>query len=119
MASPTPAPTAKPARSPRLQNLGGFALLVLVLILVNVVGSGFIYRLDLTEDKRFTIMPATRQLLENLKDDVYIEVYLEGDFPAGFERLQRSIRETLDEFRVYAGDRIQYSFTDPSASTLR
>ena len=113
----TPLNSLKNNPSPRWRNIGAFLLLAVVLVLVNVVASGFIYRLDVTSDKRYTIMPATRQLLTNLTDDVYIEVYLEGDFPAGFERLQRSIRETLDQFRVYAGDRIQYSFIDPSASS--
>jgi hypothetical protein len=44
--------------------------------------------MDLTSEKRFTLTPATRQLLSELDDFVHFKVYLEGDFPAGFKRLE-------------------------------
>lgn len=99
-----------------LRTVFRFLILVLALVALNIIGSAFFFRADLTQDKRFTLMPATRQLLEKLQDPLYIEVFLEGEFPAGFERLQRSVRETLDEFKAYAGDNIQYAFIDPSAN---
>jgi ABC-2 type transport system permease protein len=55
-------------------------------------------------------------MLMKLNDVVYVKVYLEGNFPSGFMRLRNSTREMLDEFRVYAGDNIQYEFIDPSSS---
>jgi ABC-2 type transport system permease protein len=81
--------------------------------LLNILSSRYFFRIDLTEEKRYTISDATKQMLRELDDVVYIEVYLEGDFPAGFKRLQKSIRETLDEFRIYGGSNIQFVFTDP------
>src|SRR5689334_15974850 len=87
-----------------------------VIVLLNVIASFVFTRFDLTSEKRFTLSPATKNMLKNLNDVVYVKVYLEGDFPAGFKRLRNSTRETLDEFRVYAGDNLQYEFIDPSAS---
>ena len=94
-----------------------FALTVLIILLVNIIASQYFFRIDLTEDKRYTIAPATKKILKDLDDVVYIEVYLEGEFPAGFKRLQSSIHETLDEFRIYAGNKVQYKFIDPGAET--
>lgn len=98
----------------RQQDFFQFSLWIAGIILLNVLASNFFFRLDLTEDKRYTIAPVTRQLLEELPDEVVVEVYLEGDFPAGFKRLQQSVRETLEEFRIYAGSNIRYVFIDPN-----
>lgn len=92
-----------------------FAAAIVAIVLVNIIGSQFFYRIDLTEDKRYTLTPASKQLLNKLDDVVYVEVYLEGEFPAGFKILQDAIRETLEEFRAYAGDNVQFKFVNPSA----
>ncbi|MBZ0246586.1 MAG: gliding motility-associated ABC transporter substrate-binding protein GldG [Cyclobacteriaceae bacterium] len=76
----------------------------------------FFFRLDLTEEKRYSIKEPTQTLLENLDDDVYIEVFLAGDLNAGFKRLQRSIDELLAEFRITSGNRVHYTFTNPEAA---
>ncbi|WP_242927168.1 gliding motility-associated ABC transporter substrate-binding protein GldG [Pontibacter vulgaris] len=87
------------------------------IILLNLLAATYFFRIDLTEDKRYTIAPVTKQMLQSLPDDVVVEVYLEGDFPAGFKRLQQTVRETLDEFRIYAGGNLRYVFIDPTAIT--
>lgn len=89
---------------------------LLLLILINQVASIYFTRIDLTEEKRFSIKPATKELLKNLDEDVYIEVFLEGELNSGFKRLQRSIKETLQEFEIYSNHRVRYKFTDPSTA---
>ena len=85
-------------------------------VLVNLLASRSFYRFDLTEEGRYSIKPATKELLRELDDVAYVEVYLAGELNPGFKRLQRSIRETLEEFRVYSGDNLQYAFKDPAAA---
>lgn len=97
-----------------------FFISIVLIVALNVLASQYFFRIDLTEDKRYTISDATIQVLENLDDEVFVKVYLQGDFPAtasGFIRLQNAIRETLDGFQVYAGDKLQYRFINPSADT--
>src|SRR6476620_11432105 len=93
-----------------------FLAVVGLLLLFNFLGQQFFFRLDLTQEKRYTMAPATRQLLENLKQPVTVTVYLDGDFPPAFRRLQQSVRETLNEMRVYGGANLHYVFVDPSAA---
>ncbi|MFA0962860.1 gliding motility-associated ABC transporter substrate-binding protein GldG [Roseivirga sp. BDSF3-8] len=100
--------------SKKTEDLLRFFVLFAALILANMLGDRFFFRADLTEEQRYTINEATKELLTSLEDPVYVEVYLEGEFPSGFQRLQRSIRETLEEFRAYAGDNIQFKFVDPN-----
>ena len=72
-------------------------------------------RFDLTSEKRYTLSPTTKDILNGLDDYVYFKVYLEGDFPAGFKKLRRETKEMLDEFRAYS-KYIDYEFINPSES---
>lgn len=98
---------------------GDFLLLangLMLVLLINLVASQYFYRFDLTEEKRFSIKAQTKALLQGLDDQVYIEVYLEGELNASFRRLKNSIRELLDEFQVYSGNQVKVSFTDPTTA---
>ncbi|MFN8888087.1 MAG: gliding motility-associated ABC transporter substrate-binding protein GldG [Cyclobacteriaceae bacterium] len=87
---------------------------LVLLVLINVLASTHFFRIDLTEEKRYTIKPQTKEMLANLDDEVFVEVFLEGDLNPGFKRFQKAIRETLDEFRIYSNNKIKYTFTDPN-----
>lgn len=89
---------------------------LVLLVLLNILASQYFFRLDLTEEKRFSIKDQTKEILRGLDDKVYIEVYLEGELNAGFRRLQKSIGETLEEFRIYSGDKVQFVFTNPATA---
>ena len=86
-----------------------------IVVLLNVIANFIFHRFDLTAEKRYTLSPSTKKLLKELDDVVYFKVYLEGDFPAGFKKLRNQSKEMLDEFRVYAGDNVQYTYINPSA----
>ncbi len=73
-------------------------------------------RLDLTQDKRFTLSAPTRKVLSAVKNDIFIQVYLDGEMPIPLKRLKRSVSEMLDEFRIASGRRIDYEFINPSES---
>jgi len=92
--------------------LGG----LVIITLINFIGSFEFKRFDLTSEKRYTLSPATTRLIANLEDIMYVRVYLEGDFPAGFKRLQRATKEMLDEMRAYSNGNLEYEFINPSES---
>ena len=103
-------------RANKKKDLIQLALSIAVVILFNFIGSFVFHRFDLTSEKRYTLSPATIELLKALDDVVYVKVYLEGEFPAGFKRLRNETREMLDEFKAYAKDNIEYEFFDPNAN---
>lgn len=116
-------------------NLG---LLLIILFFVNVLVNSSLGGLrrytffDLTEDKRFSLTPGTELILEKMTEriensnagvdgnfeqgGIFVQVLLEGDFPANFKRLQEATRELLDEFRVQTGV-IEYAFMDVNDGT--
>ena len=95
------------------RDLSRFALFIAIVILINIISGLKFFRIDLTGEKRYTLSDATINLLEEVQDIMLVKVYLEGDFPAGFQRLETETKQMLDEFRAY-NPNIQYTFVDPS-----
>ena len=82
------------------KKLGDFLMLangLVLVVLINLIADLYFFRIDLTEEKRYTIKPATRQLLSSLEDDVYIEVFLEGELNAGFRRFRKAKPVDVEE----------------------
>ncbi|MCC5944221.1 MAG: gliding motility-associated ABC transporter substrate-binding protein GldG [Bernardetiaceae bacterium] len=104
-------------RKRKWEDIAELLVIVLAIILLNLLAERYFVRIDLTEDKRYTLSEASQKVLKNLEEPVYIEVYLEGELNASFKRLQKSIQETLDEFRAKAGANIQYKFINPETVT--
>jgi ABC-2 type transport system permease protein len=101
------------------KKLGDILLLangLVAIILINILASNYFFRVDLTEEKRYSIKQPTKEILKAVDDDIYIEVYLAGDLNAGFKRFQKSVKETLEEFRIYSNNKIHYIFTDPATA---
>lgn len=86
-----------------------------ILICVNMLAARFHAGLDLTKEKRFTLTKPTKEVLRNMDDVAVITVYLDGKFPAGFQRLKEATREQLQSFRDFAGTNIKFQYTDPLA----
>ncbi|MFH0760111.1 MAG: gliding motility-associated ABC transporter substrate-binding protein GldG [Bacteroidota bacterium] len=99
------------------QNILELGLLLILVILINLAGSFIFHRFDLTQEKRYSISEGTRKYLSDLKDVVYIKVYLEGkNLPSGFLRLSKATKELLSEFKVYGKENIEFEFINPSES---
>ncbi len=105
------------SRSRRTQSLLQFGLFAGILLFANILANSFYSHLDLTEEKRFTLTKPTKALLRDLKDRVYVRVLLDGDFPAGFKRLQTATKEMLDDFRSESGY-LDYQFENPSLGSV-
>ncbi len=97
----------------KIQNLTQLTLSIVIIILINIIGSFTFFRIDLTSEKRYSLSDATKEMLKKVDDIVYFKVFLEGDFPTGFKRLSKETKEMLDEFRAY-NKNIQYEFINPT-----
>lgn len=97
-----------------MKNKKVFNLFVLfvVLLLINIGSSHFFERFDLTIDKRYTLSPAAKDIVKTAEAPVIVDVFLEGDFPAEFKRLQTETRQLLEEF-ASVNPNIKFNFIDP------
>lgn len=84
-------------------------------ILVFVLLAQFLdFRIDLTEEKRYSLHPATEEVLSEITEPLHVEILLVGEnLPGGMRRLQKSIEETVRTFNAYSPQKITYSYFDP------
>ena len=91
---------------------------LLIVVFVDVIGHFFFYRFDLTAERRYTLSRSTKEMLRKIDEPVLFRVYLEGEFPADFKRLQSETKEMLNQFRAYNSN-IDYEFFNPNSFTDR
>ncbi len=87
-------------------------LVMVALVVLNVLGTFWHTRFDLTDENRFTLSDGTIKVLKNIKEPVRVTVYLKGKYPSGFRKLSETTNDLLEEFRMYAND-IQVEFLEP------
>lgn len=74
--------------------------LFITLIVLNIVSQDFYNRIDLTTDNRYTLAKVTKDIVANIDKQLIVKVYLEGDFPSEFKRLQIETRQFLEELNA-------------------
>jgi len=88
-------------------------MLLAGVILINYLATFLQARIDLTREKRYTLSAATGKLVKQLDDVVEIDVFLKGEFPAGFRKLANTTREFLGLLKDRNSSRIRYRFISP------
>jgi len=79
------------------KKLKNTTFLIVGLLVLNFINQSFYKRFDLTQDKRYTLSETTKTILTKVDKRLYITVYLEGNFPSEFKRLQVETRQYLEE----------------------
>lgn len=90
----------------------GVLVLICVLFLSILSGQLF-FRLDLTAEKRYSITDVSKKLVKNLEKPVNITLYLDGELPAGFRKLKKSIQEKIADYNAYSSQLINLTIVDP------
>ena len=72
-------------------------IVLIILVLLNIVNQSFYKRLDLTNEQRYTLSETTKNTVQRIEQPLFINVYLEGDFPSEFKRLQVETLQYLEE----------------------
>ena len=93
--------------------ISAFLLIVLVLF-INIISSFINWNVDLTADKKYSFAKESTAIINSLEDKLFIKVYLKGDFPAEFKKLQKSIEDLLKRFKAIANSNIDFEFIDPN-----
>ena len=94
------------------QNIKILGITIFVLIVLNVLGSLFFHRFDLTKDKRYTLSETSLSIVKQVKNPLSIKIYMQGDLPADFRRLQQETKQLLEEFQAYNSN-IVFEFVNP------
>jgi gliding-associated putative ABC transporter substrate-binding component GldG len=93
-------------------NLKNVLIIIAVLLLANGIGNSFFHRFDLTKDKRYTLSDTSLKIIEQVKNPLSVKIYMQGDLPAEFKRLQQETKQILEEFQAY-NKNIVFEFVSP------
>jgi gliding-associated putative ABC transporter substrate-binding component GldG len=97
----------------RIQSILEFTTLLVIIIVANILGNFYYLRIDLTEEKRYTLSETSKKLSKELKEKCYFHLYLDGDMSARFKNLRNEIRDVAYEFRELSGRKIEIEIIDP------
>ncbi len=96
-------------KSNKIQKL---LLIISIVLIANLVGNQFFYRFDLTNDHRYTLSETSLNIVAKVEEPLYIDVYLEGNFPGEFQKLQTETQQLLQEFKTQNSN-IIFQFINP------
>ncbi|MDX1905962.1 MAG: Gldg family protein [Bacteroidia bacterium] len=91
-------------------------IIIALIILANLLTAGYFRRIDLTQEKRYSLSDLTINTLDSLQYPVLVSVYLEGEFPPQIRAFQDALRTSLLEMQQYAASDFTYEFVDPGAN---
>lgn len=89
------------------------AVVALLAVVVFFASTRFLYRIDLTVDKRYSLADVSKEIAHGLEEPVSIEFFLEGELEPGLKKLQREVFEKIAVLNAYAGQPIRLKVTDP------
>ena len=90
------------------------ALVIGIVILINLLAYEYHLRLDLTEDKQYTLSEATRDILENLEEPVTVKAYFSTDLPPNIVRTRQDFQDLLIEYANLSDEQVVYEFINPN-----
>src|SRR4030042_6622212 len=84
-----------------------------VIALINILANRFFVRLDLTEDNRYTLSQATKDLLRNLEEPVTITAYFTKKLDPSFDNIRKEFEDLLAEYHSISKGMVVYEIKDP------
>lgn len=93
-------------------NLKVLLTTIAILVVLNFAGNFFFKRFDLTADNRYTLSETSLNIIKEAKEPLYVDVFLEGNFPGEFKKLQTETQQLLEEFKAYNSN-IIFQFVNP------
>ena len=82
------------------------------LLVVNYIAKQWHTRIDLTQDKRYTLSEVSKKTLAKIQNPIVIDVLLKGNIPTEFKKLQTETIQLLDEYAA-TNNNIIVNFVNP------
>jgi gliding-associated putative ABC transporter substrate-binding component GldG len=103
----------KNKRKHKIKAIIDLSILLSVVVVINLLSTGYYKKFDLTKEKRYTLSETSVKLAESVDDYIYFKVYLHGDLSSKFKLLKNAVSDVLTEFRELSGKNIEIEFVDP------
>lgn len=100
--------------------VASIALLIVGLIAANVLAALVPLRIDITQDRLFTLTDGTRRILQGLKDPVTVKLYVPDsvpDAPVTVKTFARRAHDLLQEYQSNSKGKLTLQVYDPKPDT--
>ena len=90
-----------------------------ILVVVNLISSQLYFRADFTEDQRYTLSQATKDVLDDLPDVVTVKAYFSEDLPTQLVSTRQDFEDQLLEYENRSDGYLVYEFVNPNVNEQR
>ena len=92
------------------------AIVFAILIVVNLISEGVYFRLDFTDDQRYTLSEATIGVLEDVDEVITAKAYFTEDLPPQLAYVRKDLRDQLIEYEDRSDGNVVFEFINPNES---
>ena len=97
----------------RHENIAAFVLLLANIILLNLLVQNLFFRIDMTDDRIYSLADASKKAVRNLDDQLVIKAFFSKDMPFPYNTNSQFLKDKLDEYKSYSKGKLTYEFVDP------
>jgi len=93
-----------------LGRYGKFLLYLVVVVLINLVGINLFTRIDLTENRVYSLSPISKEAVATLTEPLTFKVFFTPNLPAPYNGVERYVRDLLQEYALAGNHYFNYQF---------
>ncbi len=94
--------------------IGNLLLLTAILIIINIISEMWFFRIDLTENKQYSLSKVTENVLDNLDETVTVTAYFTKDLPPSLQKVKQDFKDLLIEYNKRSHGKVAYKFVNPN-----
>lgn len=94
----------------RNQIISSYLVKISIAVMLLLVGGLLYLRHDFSRDKVYSISSESKQVVRSLKDKILVKVYASKDLPPEFSKLNRGLKDMLDEFERNSRGKFRYEY---------
>jgi len=91
-----------------------FLTYLTIVVLANIVGMTFFFRVDLTKNKLYSLSDASKRVVSTLSEPLTINVFFTKNLPAPHNNTKQYLHDLLQEYSISANRYFNYRFYDVS-----
>jgi len=89
------------------------AILLLIILVINLISINHFARLDLTNEKQYSLSSATKNTLDKIDDPLFIKAYFSQKLPPDLSIVDQYVKDILSEYHSISGN-VRIEFIDPT-----
>ena len=80
-----------------------YAIYIAAFVLINLISMNYFLRLDLTDNKMYSLSESSKSTINKIDDPLIIDLYFSDDLPGPLKNNKRYIQDVLEEYAAYSG----------------